>query len=701
MLVCSACFAALFSASQAIAGTIPKTVPVTPPHKTNDLALAINWTVVATDIYGHAKAISNYNVYCSSDPLFVPDTATHANLLAVTDGTTFVHSNALATSTSLFYYVTAVGTDGTESLVFTDLVYKVSSEIACGPGTNAFAWLALPYDCPWTNAASLADQLQEVDKLYRFSETNQSYAVWDCLASTGSNFRIVPGEALGVEVSTGTVLHVYGRHSWTNAFAWEHRADRFNHHWLALPPNSVCADAESLAQAVPACTKVALYEPAQDRFQSWFLLDGTWRGTNFALIPGAGILVSIGSNSAWQPVLPYHTCSANADLPGGFVDLSVSLTGSVTLSAGTITSYQWDFDSDGAVDWTSPDTPGTTITYTNAGTFYPTLIAKNSYGFTAPGYRQVDALSFSIAPSQTVFNPYAGETNTIGFSISHTGVVDLAVVDATGGVVRSLVDAATLGAGDHQALWDGRDSTSNLVDDAGYFLMGVYTVNGHVYTQDWRAATGGLSIDATNANFTVTNVLNLAEGIYPEITFTLPSSCLVTITVRDSSGSIICTLVADGAFDAGTHTLTWNGTDNAGTLVAEGTYFYFDFEAETMGDGALIAQGKQPTISDFSVWPLRFTPAANPYADSTATSVTVLSFDLDRQADIALSVRDEAGTVVRSVNQLCAAGANNLAWDGTRDNERLVSQGQYVVTLTATSNGSTSEPSSAAVEVLY
>ncbi len=57
------------------------------------------------------------------------------------------------------------------------------------------------------------------------------------------------------------------------------------------------------------------------------------------------------------------------------------------------------------------------------------------------------------------------------------------------------------------------------------------------------------------------------------ISFTLPATERVTLKIYDMTGREVKTLVS-GVMSAGTHVVTWNGTDNNGTHLASGTYFY-------------------------------------------------------------------------------------------------------------------------------
>ncbi len=57
------------------------------------------------------------------------------------------------------------------------------------------------------------------------------------------------------------------------------------------------------------------------------------------------------------------------------------------------------------------------------------------------------------------------------------------------------------------------------------------------------------------------------------ISFTLPEAGQVALRVFDVRGRLVRTL-ADGSFEAGTHSVEWNATDGSGRRVASGIYFY-------------------------------------------------------------------------------------------------------------------------------
>lgn len=111
--------------------------------------------------------------------------------------------------------------------------------------------------------------------------------------------------------------------------------------------------------------------------------------------------------------------------------------------------------------------------------------------------------------------------------------------------------------------------------------------NGHACFDDgqlYNSATGGIPKLNAPAD-EVASEATLPEGYellqnHPnpfnpttEITFALPEASEVTLTIYNSFGQVIRTLVS-GQLSAGHHTVTWNATDASGMRVASGVYMY-------------------------------------------------------------------------------------------------------------------------------
>ncbi len=78
------------------------------------------------------------------------------------------------------------------------------------------------------------------------------------------------------------------------------------------------------------------------------------------------------------------------------------------------------------------------------------------------------------------------------------------------------------------------------------------------------------------------NQVALSSGT-ATIAYSMPSTgTSVAIEVLDSSGNVVTTLTGDGT--SGSHQVTWNGTDNTGGTVADGTYTLSATAADTKGN---------------------------------------------------------------------------------------------------------------------
>jgi hypothetical protein len=75
--------------------------------------------------------------------------------------------------------------------------------------------------------------------------------------------------------------------------------------------------------------------------------------------------------------------------------------------------------------------------------------------------------SVLFALFQNTPNPF-NPTTTIKYSVPAPGMVDLRVYDVNGRLVRILVDEQKP-AGDHTAIWDGRDDTDGVAASGVYF----------------------------------------------------------------------------------------------------------------------------------------------------------------------------------------------------------------------------------------
>jgi hypothetical protein len=108
---------------------------------------------------------------------------------------------------------------------------------------------------------------------------------------------------------------------------------------------------------------------------------------------------------------------------------------------------------------------GTTDSFGAGGDDMLLLLAEGSDGptsVTGPG----SALERSLAVYPNPFNP----NTTIGFDLSAPARTNVTIVDARGRHVRTILEDAALGAGQHTLRWDGRDDTGLRTASGVYFV---------------------------------------------------------------------------------------------------------------------------------------------------------------------------------------------------------------------------------------
>ena len=106
-------------------------------------------------------------------------------------------------------------------------------------------------------------------------------------------------------------------------------------------------------------------------------------------------------------------------------------------------------------------------------------------------------------------------------------------------------------------------------------------------------------VAAADNGLTITAVSDAPDSFSPDgdyqydttdIAYTLSDAARVTIELRGPSGTLVRTLV-DAARTIGSHSETWDGTDDAGQVVPDGLYAYTIDALDGAGNHAAQQQG--------------------------------------------------------------------------------------------------------------
>jgi hypothetical protein len=164
-----------------------------------------------------------------------------------------------------------------------------------------------------------------------------------------------------------------------------------------------------------------------------------------------------------------------------------------------------------------------------------------------------DSASFTVVPMQPATHDLSIQWFVDGKPVSN----------ATSAEVR--VFAEELGEGAHQVKVKVFDNTALVRNDPFQVLSDstIWTINGSG-DDPWRAIPAQFTLEQNYPN---------PFNPETEIRFTLPEAGQVTVKVFNITGQEVRTLV-NGQYEAGMHTVNWNGRDNNGHAVASGVYLY-------------------------------------------------------------------------------------------------------------------------------
>lgn len=654
--------------------------------------LVIGWAPVSTNLYGDVATIDHYNVYRGNTPQFVPDYDNGTNRIGQPNSADFTDSNVLAGPGSTYYYVTAVNSDGIESLIPSFL----AQNIRLGLHGGAY-WISLPYDSPLVTASDLAALSPNISEVARFDPVTQSEQVWDAGAGTGTDFPFMAGEGIAIGVTDYTVLNLVGMHAPTD-IVLNYNASDFNRQWIGLPQPSAYENASDLLPVIPGATKVAIYDPVDETYKSWFDLDGNIIGDDFPINPGVSVVVSVESAGTFVPALARPDVSAESVPDSGYESISVTLTANASDADGSIASYQWDVDGDGTFDASGQEIQHT---YQQPGTYRPTVLVIDDDGHRAVAFSEVSIGTLNVGLSTSGFEPLNGESTSIDYTLPESGEVTVRIYDGNGQLIRTLLENAAQASGSHNVIWDGRDDTSNIAVDGAYFVTIEFTEGGFTSVYDPRDTEGGIDITDALSDISISDTLSPLESEYVQISYMLPENALVTIVIRDLGGAVIRNLLVDIARTPGTHTETWDGSKDSGGIIDPGTTFTVSISATSLGGNSVVAQGLRPEFSNVSAEPLRFSPSTNPYGSNRKNAVGI-NFTLSQPGDVTANVLDGEGNLVRAISQTgLAAGANEISWNGRNSGGILVADGYYLIRLQAAGGAGVSDVFSVQAEIFY
>lgn len=315
-------------------------------------------------------------------------------------------------------------------------------------------------------------------------------------------------------------------------------------------------------------------------------------------------------------------------------------------------------------------------------TFSPSSIPNSSlYDGTKTGITISSTGASSDSMTVNITLPDNG-TTTISYNLSENANTSVKIYDSSSTLVKILENSTLKMLGFNSVPWDGRDSSGEIVDDG-------------IYTYEITAAdpVGLSSIPATgtiivNRAPSITKVSDGPDPFKPDgtnastIKYTLYKDADVSLKIYDSSDNVIKTLI-NGPVSAGTHSVAWDGKNQAGSIVYSDIYLYKFDAVDTDGKtaeqvtGTITVDLSPPSIYNAGISPDIFAP--------TGTNSAAVSYSLSESANTTVAIYNGSNVLVKTLesNKLKPRGSSTVTWDGTNSSGKIVADGTYIYKINA------------------
>jgi flagellar hook assembly protein FlgD len=296
--------------------------------------------------------------------------------------------------------------------------------------------------------------------------------------------------------------------------------------------------------------------------------------------------------------------------------------------------------------------------------------------------------SFGVA--QASFNPDSGSAD-INFSLSQSGNITLEVFEGSN-PIKTLAFRQAVNSGSHSYTWDGRKVDGTKAAAGSYKVqLFFYSDTFALFADDNVAVTYSDNGGGGTTGNVVTNLYDSPDPFDPDtesanIYYTLAQGANITLTIENSSGLTIKTLLNYEYKRAGSTNSTWDGTNSSGNKQSEGRYKYVVAAEGSFGTQTYTGYvnldyrntGTAPVISSDYASPSPFDPNHEN---------TNIYFTLNTQSDVTIEIYNGSTKIDTILTDYAlSSGQNVRTWDGRNSSNNIVSQGAYTYKIIAQNN---------------
>lgn len=310
-------------------------------------------------------------------------------------------------------------------------------------------------------------------------------------------------------------------------------------------------------------------------------------------------------------------------------------------------------------------------------------------------YGQSKPLISGVNDSPDPFKPDGKTYSTINFSLSSDSDISLNIYNDTDILVRSLL-VNTLGAGDYKSLWDGRDDSGKAVSSGTYtYTIKASSVDGNRSQTVSGTVTIDLSAPVISANAVNPNPFTPTGSNMAVISYSLSEAAKTTVNIYDSSKKLVLTIDNGTQKNPGSNSSEWDGRDQAGVIVPQGSYLY---EISAVDSSGMQAKAVTGTISVLDgrnsqgIVISSVNDSPDPFKPDGKT-VNTISYTISKNATASINIYNSSGALVRSLfNGAVNAGGNKAVWDGRNNAGTTVTNGTFTYKINATDTNNNKAP---------
>jgi hypothetical protein len=274
----------------------------------------LDWPKVTKDSQGNIESVAFYRIFRGDRADFTPDRVGLSNQIGTSTKTDFRHSGATLGSSDAYYRVVAVDASGNESPSPSNLAFMVRKQYTYAPTRSNIHWIAVPWVSLSTTASELARELNRgssgpVTKLVRWDVATQRPVSWMRYQGqwVGTNFTIVPGQAVAVTIQSNLDVVLIGSHASGQAVRLTPSPGTQSLTWVSVPLTSQYFFASSIVNDInrgvsPSIVRRIVRFSTNQAYQTYEWNGGGWSGTNFVVQPGEGYAVQVQATADWVPV---------------------------------------------------------------------------------------------------------------------------------------------------------------------------------------------------------------------------------------------------------------------------------------------------------------------------------------------------------------------------------------------------------------